>query len=254
MTRIRDIHVSEVLPKGWQHHIDDRYPRLGLGFDVATTLKKPGGGKGGKKATVSNPSAICLDQQVGHHFVTRLMVRFRTNDPAVAIALLDEIVGGIAHGLRIGKMCIDASNEKFFAAAVRSHFAGRVVVVPVVSSEGTEYRGLKMNFKQYLGGQLVDHFDDGYCAIPEADWVSSDMRLVKKIGDTFDNELDEHGNHGDTFDAKKLAVHALVLKGGPAEIAAAGTGSFARTPAPARKLLNPYAHKFTPRAGVRRAI
>jgi hypothetical protein len=160
--------------------------------------------------------------------------------------LLDEIVRGIPHGLRIGRMCIDASNEKFFAVAVKDHFAGRVVVTPVVSSEGTEYRGLKMNFKQYLGSQLVDQFDDGYCAIPEADWVCNDMRLVKKVGDTFDNEVDEHGNHGDTFDAKKLAVHALVSKGGPAEAAAAqiSAGMSTRYPRPARKVLNPFANRF----------
>ncbi|MBI4623702.1 MAG: hypothetical protein HY736_10870 [Verrucomicrobia bacterium] len=249
------IPVSDVLPKGWQHYIDGQYPRLGMGFDVATTLKVAGGGRGKTKSTVSNPSAICLDQLVGHDCVTRLLVRFRTNDPAVAIALLDAIVNGLPAGLRVGKLCIDATNEKFFAATVKSHFAGRVVVVPVVNSVSTEYRGLKMNFKQYLGGQLVDYFDDGYCPIPEADWLCNDMRLVKKIGDTFDSEVDEHGNHGDTFDAKKLALHALLKGGGPAEAAAAqmSAGMYTGYPRPERRLLNPFASKFR-RRGIRRAI
>ena len=256
MSRSNDIRVADVLPKGWQHYIDDRHPRLGLGFDVATTLKKAGGGKGKSRTTVSNPSAICLDQLVGHHCVTRLMIRFRTNDPAVAIAILEAIIDGIPHGLHVGKLCVDASNERFFAANLRTHFAGKVVVVPVISGEGTEYKGLPMNFKQYLGSQLVDLFDDGYAPIPEADWLCADMRLVKKVGDTFDTELDEHGNHGDTFDAKKLAVHAIKSRGGPAEAAAAptGTGMSAGNSQPPRKLLNPYASRFRQRGGARRAI
>jgi hypothetical protein len=254
MKRSDGIFVSDVLPKGWQHYIDERYPKLGIGFDVATTLKKPGGGKGKTRSTVSNPSAICLDQKVGHHCITRLMLRFRTNDPAVATAVVEAILDGIPNGLRVGKLCIDASNERFFAVNLKRHLAGRVVVVPVVSSEGTEYGALKMNYKQYLGSQLVDYFDDGYCPIPEADWLLNDMRLVKKIGDSFDTEVDENGNHGDTFDAKKLALHAVLSRGGPAEAAAASTGSMGRAAAPARKLLNQFASKFENRRGTRRAI
>ncbi|WP_414664864.1 hypothetical protein [Horticoccus sp. 23ND18S-11] len=254
MKRTNDIRVADVLPKGWQHYIDERYPRLGLGFDVATTLKKPGGGKGKSRATVSNPSAICLDQQVGFQSITRLMLRFRTNDPAIATALLEAIINGIPHGLRVGKLCVDASNERFFAANLRKHFAGKVVVVPVINSENTEYRGLKMNHKQYLGSQLVDHFDDGYCPIPEADWLCADMRLVKKIGDTFDAEVDENGNHGDTFDAKKLALHALVSKGGPAEARASPVGTYGGGSHASRKVLNPFANRFEKRGGSRRAM
>lgn len=256
MKRPDGIKVPDVLPKGWQHYIDPRFPKLGIGFDVATTLKQPGGGKGKGKNTVSNPSAICLDQLVGHFSITRLMLRFRTNDPDVAFAIIDLILAGIPDGLRVGRLCIDATNERFFAVNLKKYLAGRVVVVPVVASEGTEYGGLKMNFKQYLGSQLVDYFDDGYCPIPEADWLCNDMRLVKKIGDTFDSEVDEHGNHGDTFDAKKLALHALVRSKavGPADAVAAGTGAMGTAIKPPRKVLNPYASKFEIRAGTRRAI
>lgn len=252
MSRATGIRVADVLPKGWQHHLS-AHPRLGLGFDVATTLKA-GGGKG-KRSTVSNPSAICLTQQVGNDYIARLMLRFRTNDPAVAIALLEAVLAGVrARDLRIRRLCIDATNERFFAMNVKSHFAGRMVVDPVVASEGTEYLGLKMKFKQYLGSLLVDHIDDGYWQCPEDEWLRNDLRSVKKIGDTFDAEVDENGNHGDCFDAAKLALHALVRGGGPATASAAGTGSMGAAAKPERKVLNPFARKFASGGGTRRAI
>lgn len=241
MSRTNGLRVADILPKDWARFIDPHFPRLGIGFDVATSLRVAGG----KKKTVSNPSAICLDQLVGNSSITRLMLRFRTNDPAIATAIIDFILAGVPEGLRVGKLCIDASNERFFAVNLKSHLAGRVTVVPVIASEGTHYGEVPMNFKQYLGSQLVDYFDDGYAPIPEVEWLRKDMRLVKKVGDTFDTDVDEEGNHGDTFDAKKLALHALVSKGGPAQASAAKVGTFGGpTGGPTRRLLNPFAAKF----------
>jgi hypothetical protein len=250
MKRSDGIRVANLFPSDWANFIDPNFPRLGMGFDVATSLKVAGGG--GKK-TVSNPSAICLDQQIGLQCITRLILRFRTNDPAVAIAIIDVILAGIPEGMRVGKLCIDASNERFFAVNVKSHLAGRVTVIPVISGEKTTYGSVPMNFKQYLGSQLVDMLEDGYSPLPEAEWLRKDMRLVKKVGDTFDTELDEDGNHGDTFDAKKLAVHALVGKGGPAQASGAKVGTYGgRAGAGTRKFRNPYASKFESKP--RRAI
>lgn len=243
------VKVSDILPRGWVNYLDPAFPKLGLGFDVATTLKAKG-----KRAAKTNPSVLWLTQQVGLQYIARLILRFRTNDPKIATALIEQILIGVtSRGLRIRKLCVDATNERFFAANLKTHFSGRLVVEPVVSSEGTIYLGQSMKMKAYLGNLLVEQFEDGYVSMPEADWLQADMRLAKKVGETFDNELDENGNHGDTFDGAKLSLHALVSKGGPAEARAASTGSYGAAGKPQRKVLNPFAHRYG-RNRTRRAI
>ena len=250
----RTISVRSAINRAWAGLLDPDAIRIGMGFDVATTLKKKG--KGGNQ---SNPSAICVLQQVGLMFLSRLFVRFRTNDPKIAAAIIEAILADIAAArplLRVRKLCVDATNERFFAANLKSEFAGRLIVEPVVGSEGMEYRGLKMTMKAYLGNQLVDHVEDGYFAMPELAWLQSDFRLVKRVAESFDAEIDEHGNHGDCFDAAKLALHALVHGGGPAEARAAAVGSYAKAPGtqPGRKLFNQFAHLHRRGGGIRRPV
>jgi hypothetical protein len=246
-----DILAANVVPRSWAGLVDPHYPRLGMGFDVATTLRKKG--KGGNK---SNPSAICVMQEIGLMYHIRLMLRFRTNDPRIANLIIESILASLAEihsGMRVRRLCVDATNERFFAANLKANFSGRLPVEPVVGSEGMEYRGQKMTSKAYLGNLLADHLEDGYVAMPETDWLQKDFRLVKRVAETFDAEIDEDGNHGDTFDAAKLALHALVAKGGPAEAAGVAVGSYAKpNPTAGRKFHNPYAHLYDGSGGNRR--
>lgn len=248
----RTISIADAVPRTFADLIDPKYPRLGLGFDVATTLRKKG--KGGNK---SNPSAICLLQEIGLMYHVRLLLRFRTNDPKVAIAIIErilEIIAELRAGMRVRRLCVDATNERFFAANLKTHFSGKLPVVPVVGSEGREYKGQKMTMKAYLGNLLVDHVEDGYLALPEEEFVQKDFRLVKRVAESFDAEIDEDGNHGDTFDGTKLALFALHEGGGPAEASAAAVGSYAGGKPQTRKLFNKFAHRFGPRGGHRRPI
>lgn len=114
-------------------------------------------------------------------------------------------------------VAIDATNEKFWCAEVRDELNAAAPVLLVVSSEKTEYMGEKMNVKSYLGNLAVNAFEDRSVSLPNYPQIKNDMRLVRKVRGGFDNAVDGAGNHGDTFDAFKLSLHALMSDTGPVD-------------------------------------
>lgn len=70
-----------------------------------------------------------------------------------------------------------------------------------------------MNQKQFLGSQLVGELEDNHVWLPPERYVREDFRLVKRDRGQFVCEPDAAGRHGDTFDAVKLAVQALIGTG-----------------------------------------
>lgn len=122
---------------------------------------------------------------------------------------------------------MDATSERYFCVQLRREFSrfGRVLLV--VSSEATEYGGERMLFKARLGSAYAAAYEDSALAVPPDRWVKDDRRLVKRVKGSFDNDLDSAGNHGDTFDGGKLALHALTGSGGPVEARAVAVGGFA---------------------------
>jgi hypothetical protein len=200
-----------------------------VGFDVATTEKEK-----------SNPSALAVVEQVGRDFVVRLIVRFKTADPEKSKAMVREALD-LNRGRRPRRLCIDATSERYFATRLRSELGGVCPIDLVIASEATEFMGERMTMKNYLGNQLANLLDDARLALPAERWIKDDFRLVKKERGGFTNELDSSGNHGDTFDAVKLALHGLISPGGPVEAAAASVGGWGRSPSDAgRVLLNPF--------------
>lgn len=207
--------VSAVLPRGWASCISPDHSRLGLGFDVGTTTKQK-----------SNPSVLALIQEVGMSYFARLLVCWKTKDPAIARAILTAVLDGIPHGLQVRRLCIDATSERYFAADMRTDFSERVPVELIVSSEATEYLGERMIYKVYLGNLLVNTIEDGYLALPKESWIQKDFRSVVRDRGTFEAEVDEDGRHGDCFDAVKLGLHALIVPGGPIQASAAQVGTY----------------------------
>jgi hypothetical protein len=212
--RFGEADIPSLFPPEWESLIDPNGPRLALGYDVATTTKKK-----------SNPSAITLAQEVGLHIFARLILRFKADDPTLAWAIIEHILRSLPHGLRVRTLCIDASNERYHAVQTRSHFAGRLPVELIVSGETLDFRGERMNYKTFLGNQAIATAADGYLALPSLDWIEKDWRLVKLEKGVFFAETDDAGNHGDTWDSTKQAIHALRGAGGPVAAAAVPTGS-----------------------------
>lgn len=197
--------VSDVLPANWRDVFSRDYPRVGIGVDPATTTKKK-----------SNPTGVAVIQQVGLSYFVRLLLRFKTSDPQVTTAILRELATGLPHSLKVRRICILATNERFYAAQLKRELAGIVPVDPVIESEATVYLGENMLVKSYLGNQLVNTIEDGYLPLPDETWVKADLRQVVRDKGTFTAEPDENGNHADGFSATSAGLHALISKGGPA--------------------------------------
>ncbi|WP_309400219.1 hypothetical protein [Cerasicoccus maritimus] len=156
-------------------------------------------------------------------YFVRVIVRLKTGNPDILKKIIEPALS-LPHGLKLGKLCVDATNERFFAASLKTSLAGSVIVEPVVNSESIEYLGQSMSYKSYLGNLMIETFDDGYIALPNEQWIKDDLRRVIQDKGTFDCELGENGEHGDVFDAIKLSIHALRGKGGPVSAAAAPAG------------------------------
>lgn len=207
----RGISLADVLPA--------RLPliehsAIGLGLDVATTEKQ-----------TSNPSALAVVERTGREYFARLVLRWKTADPAVTLAIVTTLLMRLAPR-RARRLCIDATSERFFAADLKRKLGGLVPVELMVSSESLEYLGEKMTYKVFLGNLLVNAIEDGRLVLPDAAWLRDDLRSVKRDRGTFSTEVSADGSHGDCFDALKLAIYALEGAGGPAQAAAAGVGTF----------------------------
>lgn len=209
------INLADIFPAGWMDRFSD-HPRIGLGLDPATTTKEK-----------SNPSGFVVIQQVGRMNFPRLMVRFKTDNPDVTKGVLRYTLDGLrSRGFSARRLCILATNERFFAADVRKEFAGRVPVQLVIESEKTTYLGEDMLTKAYLGNLVVNTIDDGYLPLAPEEFVKKDFRQVVRDRGTFDAEVAEDGGHADLFAATGAALHAVITNGGPAVAAAAQVGNY----------------------------
>jgi hypothetical protein len=215
--------------------------RIAIGADPATTENK-----------TSNPFAITILEERLPDYIARLIVRFRTADPEKAKAFLREAcdLGAGRHPVRL---VIDATSEKFWAAEVKRDFARFCPVELMVSSEKISYKGEDVLVKAYLGNLLINVFDDGNILLPGPRWIKDDFRLVMRERGSFNNLLDAAGNHGDTFDSTKNALHGLIKPGGPVEAAAVQRGDYyaPATARPGRLTLRPNHADDNRKTGVR---
>jgi hypothetical protein len=220
--------AEDELPPGWLDNF--RNGIVGVGDDLATTENKQ-----------SNPSSITVSEKMGPFIWARLIVVFKTNDPAVHRAILDEILSALeARERKARRLSIDATNERFFATDLKRELIGKVITELVIQSENHLYRGETMSKKTYLGNQMLNFLEDGYLCLPESRYVKEDFRLVMRDRGGFDTRTDSQGRHGDTFDSTKLSIHSLVARGGPARADAAPIGTFGRAPSAQGNWKNPF--------------
>lgn len=175
--------------------------RIGLGWDLATTTSE-----------TSNPSSLTVLEQLGNDFVARAVIVWKVADPDVALERCRRFV----EETRPRRLCIDATNERYFAQTVRKELGALVPVELVIGSETIDVPGAPapMTMKQYLGGKLVGELDDNHLTLPPERYLREDWRLVRKERGQFVCEPDGSGRHGDTFDSTKLALWALQSSSG----------------------------------------
>jgi hypothetical protein len=204
----------QAIPSTWADRLTDG--PIALGYDIATTERG-----------TSNPSALNVQQRDGRRVLTRLIVSWKTRDPAVARQVLKAVLDDIEERrMKPRRLVIDASNEKYYAADVRTLLAGRVAVELVGGNQKIEFRGESLDAKTLLGNMYVSAIEDGFLLLPAGDWIMLDHRLVMREGGGFVTNLGPNGEHGDTFDGGKLAYWGLNSSGGPVKADAIQVGSF----------------------------
>lgn len=184
---------------------------IGIGVDPATTVKAK-----------SNPTGVTIIEESGNLYVARLIIAWKTADPAIADERIDRIVAAIkkrsAGGGPARSMCIDATNERYWASATRDRLAGELPVTLVVGSEAyADPHGEPMNKKQYTCSMLIGHLNDNHLTLPPDRYIKDDWRLVRTERGIYMWNPDSQGKHGDTFDSTRLAIFSFE-NDGPVEI------------------------------------
>ena len=202
--------ASSAVPPDWSLRCGGGM--LTIGNDVATTDKKS-----------SNPSAFTVMEKLSGIYWQRLVVRFKSADPAVTYAILDSILAArpVSEWRRL---CIDASSEKYHAQTMRKRFQNRLAVDLISNGEAIDFQGERYSYKTLLGDLYVSAFEDGIIALPPEVFVLDDHRLVKKQSGGYTTEVDEGGNHGDTFDSGKLAYWGHLSGSGKVSASAVAVG------------------------------
>ena len=191
-----------------------RDSQAGIGFDVATTTGQ-----------ISNPSSVTVREQIGQDRFDRLKLIWKEKKPQIARQRLEAIVKTIRNRPNGGparRLCIDASNERYFAEETADILAPLIPVQLVVAGNPVEPRPSgysdrdgNINYKTWLGDLEAANVNDGRLALPADDYIKTDYRMVLKDAGRYLCIPDSQtGAHGDTFDSGKLAE--LALRAGPA--------------------------------------
>lgn len=172
---------------------------ISMGYDIATTERG-----------TSNPSGITVLQREGLLNISRLIVTWKTAEPAVARQLISCLLDDMAARERKPRrLVIDASSEKYYAADIRTMFSRRVAVELVGGNQKLSFRGEEMDAKTLLGNMYSSAMEDGFILLPTGAWIELDLRLVKREAGRFITDLGKGGEHGEVFDSGKLAYWGL---------------------------------------------
>lgn len=177
----------------------------GAGYDIATTTNKK-----------SNPSSLTLTQARGNERWAMLTIRWKSANPDFSESLVKQAIEALQKGGgRVQSLNVDASNERYFAARLKTVITSCTVNL-IVSGEivptGDPLQP-QMRQKERTGSRLVNTATDRLLALAPQKWIMFDFLLVKKEKGLFVTDLDPAGNHGDTFDSTKLSLDALESSG-----------------------------------------
>jgi len=175
---------------------------VGLGVDVATTTNQ-----------VSNPTSVTVGELAGVEVIERAVFVWKTKDPVLARGRMRAILETVRHrpeGGRARRLCIDATNEQYFAEETRQQFAALAPVECVdARTSVTLPDGKKVNMKTRLGDLYAGKINDNRVTAPPEQYFRDDHRMVKTEQGEFVCLPGPDGKHGDTFDSGKLMLRAL---------------------------------------------
>ncbi len=222
------ISVADAIPADWTSRLTSG--PVGMGYDIATTERG-----------TSNPSSLTVSQSVGGKWFARLVLAWKTSDPEIAKAILARVLDQLAavHA-RPRRLCVDASNEKYFARQIQQLFSARVPVELIAGQQKLRHRGIELDAKTLLGNLFAALLEDGLAVIPSADWIEYDYRLVKREAGGFVTETGKNGEHGDCFDSGKLSHWSLTSGSGTVAADPIPVGEFGHGPNVRPGIKNPW--------------
>jgi hypothetical protein len=191
---------------------------VGIGVDIATTTKE-----------TSNPTSVTVTESHGVDRIQRLVVLWKTKDPALATERIRRIVECVAQRApdsesgrserRARRLAIDATSERYFAESLKSALGNLLPVELVIQSESIEVPGNEgpIPIKTHLGDLYVAELDDNHLTLPPERYFKEDHRMVRKDRGAYVADPQPDGKHADTFDSGKLANWALSSTSGAIE-------------------------------------
>lgn len=190
-----------------QMTVNLRDGRVGMGFDIATTTSE-----------TSNPSSVTVTEQLGVERFARGIFVWKEKKPQIVRERLRLIAGAVKdrkNGGAARRLCIDASNERYFAEETADELGDLLPCELVIASVAVQPPGYdeKTNFKTWLGDMYSAAVNENKYALPSAEYVKQDHRLPVKDKGRYDCVPNMAGMHGDTFDSGKLAEYALSAPG-----------------------------------------
>ena len=182
---------------------------VAIGVDVASTTGE-----------TSNPTSITVNEKRGLLSFHRLVACWKSDREAVQRERFRQIIQVIAErpaGGPATRMCIDGSNERFFAEGTQTLFSGLIPVEVVINGSTVKpppagYNE-PVNYKTYLGDIYSTAVNEGKVALPADAYIKEDHRLTVKNAGRYDCTPQPDGKHGDTFDSGKLSELAHMARG-----------------------------------------
>jgi hypothetical protein len=228
----------QAIPRDWTRLLTGG--RIGIGHDVATTEKK-----------TSNPSGITVMEHAQGRYIERLVLIYKTGNEEVAMRMIQTVLDDIKDAkLKARRFCVDASSEVFYAQRVKKRFVAYCPIALVKGGESIQRGAEVFSAKVLLGNLYSGLFEDGLILTPSTKWYKDDIRRVHREKGSFVTELGENGEHGECFDAGKLAYWALEHGSGRAEAAAVPISGYGAPGAERSGILGSLAALFEPRSDV----
>lgn len=198
----------EALPSSWIDCLTGG--AIGVGMDIGTTDKG-----------VSNPSAVAVLEKVGRFFRERLLIAWKTDNPDISEAIITLVLEDLQGAKQPARrLSLDASNEVFFCKRLRKNIRKFCPVALVKGGQNLRYQGEDHQAKSLLGNLYINAIEDGELCLPAGDFIKDDHRLVSRERGSFQTATNSAGQHGDTFDAGKLALWSLLSGSGKIEASA----------------------------------
>ena len=180
---------------------------VAIGYDPATTTK-----------ITSNPSGITITEMNGGMRAQRLVLFWKEKEPSIVIERLRRICETVREREAGGaprRLCIAATNERYFAKTLADALRSLVPVDLVIESEGLHPAGYEkpINFKTYLGDIYSAAVNENRYDFPAGDYFKRDQRLTIKSGGRYECDVDSSsGAHGDSFVSGGLAEYGLTSR------------------------------------------